>query len=418
MSNNSPLYEALRPFATDSVFAKALIFLILYKVWIDLILLPTPLDLISEDPMSLELDHHVERKFLIERHIGGGAYGVVWRAVDRKTKALVALKKVFDAFGNPQDAQRTYREVMLLQRLDHPNIIKLHSVLKARNGADLYLAFELMETDLHAAVRSGVLQPIHKQFLTYQIVRCVRYLHSRGVIHRDLKPANILINSDCVAKLADFGLARCVEKLSQSLENRPILTEYIATRWYRAPEVVMNTSQYTFAIDMWAVGCIVGELLCGKPLFRGTSTLHQLSLINAGVGPVTPQELASLGCEHAEALMENAGVDEEAKSLRLLLAGHPPDAVSFVHQLLQFDPSKRLTASQALRTPYLAPFASTAEMEEELPYNQLSIPLSDAVRYSVSEYQEALYTEISEKRKEAKHKSKKGTSSDAAAQLV
>jgi mitogen-activated protein kinase 15 len=359
--------------------------------------------------MSLEIDHHVERKFLVERHIGGGAYGVVWRAIDRKSKATVALKKVFDAFGNPQDAQRTYREVMLLQRLSHPNIIRLHSVMKARNGADLYLAFELMETDLHAAVRSGVLQPIHKQFVTYQIVRCVRYLHSRGVLHRDLKPANILLNSDCVAKLADFGLARCVEKLAKVLEHRPILTDYIATRWYRAPEVVMSTSQYTFAIDMWAVGCIVGELLCGKPLFRGTSTLHQLSLISAGVGPVTPQELGSLGCEHAEALMANAGVDEEAKSVRVLLAGHPPDAVALVVQLLQFDPSKRLTASQALRMPYLAPFTSSAETGEELPYDGLAIPLSDTVRYSVSEYQEALYTEISEKRKEARSKHRKVT---------
>ena len=354
--------------------------------------------------MSLDVDHHVERKYLIERHIGGGAYGIVWRAVDKKTKAPVALKKVFDAFGNPQDAQRTYREVMLLQRLNHPNIIKLHSVMKARNGTDLYLAFELMETDLHAAVRSGVLQSIHKQFLAYQIVRCVRYLHSRGVIHRDLKPANILINSDCVAKLADFGLARCVEKLPKVLENRPILTDYIATRWYRAPEVVMSTSQYTFAIDMWAVGCIVGELLCGKPLFRGTSTLHQLSLINAGIGPVSSQDLLSLGCEHADALMANAGVDEEAKSLRTLLAGQPSDAVHFVGLLLQFDPSKRLTASQALRHQYLAPFASSVEMEEELPYDPLVIPLSDATRFSVSEYQEALYTQISDQRKESKRR--------------
>ena len=132
-----------------------------------------------------------------------------------------------------------------------------------------------METDLHAVVRAGIMEDIHKKYVMYQVLKGIKYMHSGELIHRDLKPSNILLDSDCLAKLADFGLARSVASINQSI-SEPIMTEYVATRWYRAPEILLGSSKYTKAVDMWSVGCILVELYYGKAIFPGNSTLNQL----------------------------------------------------------------------------------------------------------------------------------------------
>ena len=344
--------------------------------------------------MSLDVDVPIERRYAIERHIGGGAYGVVWRAVDRRTKNLVALKKVFDAFSNAQDAQRTYREVMLLQRLSHPNIVKLLATHRASNGQDLYLTFEMMETDVNSAIRASALLPLHKQYISYQLIRAVSYLHARGLVHRDLKPANMLLNSDCHVKIGDFGLARSVIRAVTDTHNPPtLLTDYIATRWYRAPEVVVSSTQYTYSVDMWAVGCIIGELLHGRPLFRGSSTSHQLSLLVGACSPITDEDVESLGSEHSADLVK--ACESEGPTVRKLLQGYPSDAVHLVAQLLQFNPKKRLTALEALHHPYIAPFSTEDDLDvlySDKGRVTIDIPLPDDVRHTAAEYRDALYS--------------------------
>jgi mitogen-activated protein kinase 15 len=129
-----------------------------------------------------------------------------------------------------------------------------------------------METDLHHVIRANILQEIHKQYVVYQIIKCLKYIHSSEIIHRDLKPSNILINSECHVKVADFGLARSVA--AQGEDTNIKLTDYVATRWYRAPEILLGSTKYSKAVDMWSVGCILGELILGKPIFPGTSTLN------------------------------------------------------------------------------------------------------------------------------------------------
>ena len=354
--------------------------------------------------MSLAVDSHIERRYAIERHIGSGAYGVVWRAIDKKTKQPVALKKVYDAFGVQQDAQRTYREVMILQRLSHPNIIKLLNVLRAVNGNDLYLVFELLETDLHAVIRSGLLKEIHHQFLTYQLLRCMKYIHRKGIIHRDLKPANILINSDCVMKLADFGLARTLADLPAEQEVRPILTEYIATRWYRSPEVLLGTKLYTAAMDMWAVGCIIAEMLTGSPLYRGDSTLQQLSIIVASLGQPGDEDIDALRTEHAHDLLKKLPhPGRPVDKLRDTLMGHPGEAVHLITSLLVFNPRKRMTSHEALCHPYVAPFCAEDERSDSVDFDgPISIPLPDETRFSIGEYRDALYTEITKQKREVR----------------
>merc|ERR550514_1904130 len=163
-----------------------------------------------------EVDRHVLRKYEITQKLGKGAYAVVFKAVDKKTKETVALKKIFDAFQNATDAQRTFREIMYLQALSakkqHPNVIRLRNFLKAENDKDIYLVFDFMETDLHAVIRANILEPVHKQFIVYQSLKALKYCHSGGLLHRDLKPSNLLLNEECVLKVADFGLARTIKE--------------------------------------------------------------------------------------------------------------------------------------------------------------------------------------------------------------
>lgn len=358
---------------------------------------------------TLDVDVHVEKRYMVERYVGGGAYGVVWRAVDRKSGQVVALKKVYDGLAVQQDAQRTYREVALLQRLDHPNIVKLLNVMRSVNGQDLYLVFELIETDLNAVIRSGILQPIHKQFVTYQLLRAIRHLHARKVIHRDLKPANLLLNSDCLMKLADFGLARSLANLSTEQQQRgAILTDYIATRWYRAPEVLVGTTSYSLALDMWAVGCIIAELLIGHPLFRGDSTLNQLSMIVCALGEPSEEDIAGLGTTHGSELFEQLPPPSKPQDpLRQMLAGQPPHAVNLISALLMLNPQKRLTAAEAMQHPYVAPFCTAEELVEDSPLDHLpplDIPLPDETRFSIGEYRQALYNEITKTKQESRQR--------------
>ena len=192
--------------------------------------------------MTDEIENHILKRYEIINKIGKGAYGIVYKAKDKKTKEIVALKKNFDAFQNATDSQRTYREITLLQELNgHENIIRLLNVIKAENEKDIYLVFDFMETDLHTVIRSNILEPIHKQFVMYQLLKALKFIHSAGIVHRDLKPSNILINSDSCIKVCDFGLARCITSLKK---KDIIMTDYVATRWYRAPEILLGSTKY------------------------------------------------------------------------------------------------------------------------------------------------------------------------------
>ena len=191
----------------------------------------------SEKKMSdpdEEIDVKIYKRYEIVQKIGKGAYGVVWKAIDKQTQEVIALKKIFDAFQNATDAQRTFREIMYLQRMDHENIVELLNVMKADNNRDIYLAFEYMETDLHAVIRANILEEIQTKYIIYQLLKALKYLHSAGIVHRDIKPSNLLLNSDCLLKVADFGLAR-------SLDKESLQTDYVETRWYRAPEILLGS---------------------------------------------------------------------------------------------------------------------------------------------------------------------------------
>ncbi|XP_021668400.2 mitogen-activated protein kinase homolog MMK2 isoform X2 [Hevea brasiliensis] len=210
------------------------------------------------------------------RPIGRGAYGIVCAAVNSETREEVAIKKIGNAFDNRIDAKRTLREIKLLRHMDHENVIAMRDIIrppKKEAFNDVYIVSELMDTDLHHIIRSDqLLTDDHCQYFLYQLLRGLKYVHSANVLHRDLKPSNLLLNANCDLKIGDFGLARTTSETD-------FMTEYVVTRWYRAPELLLNCSEYTAAIDIWSVGCILGEIMTREPLFPGKDYVHQLRLI-------------------------------------------------------------------------------------------------------------------------------------------
>jgi len=211
----------------------------------------------------------VPKRYEYIKVIGQGAYGVVCAAQDKMKNIKVAIKKVPNAFADLIDAKRIVREIKLLEFYSHENIISLIDVLKpdSKTGfEDIYFVNDLMETDLHRVIYSHQeLTDDHIQYFVYQILRGLLYIHSSSVIHRDLKPSNLLLNKSCDLKICDFGLARGMDVG----DTNNGYTEYVVTRWYRAPEVILNASHYTKALDIWSVGCIMAELLGRTPLFPG-----------------------------------------------------------------------------------------------------------------------------------------------------
>jgi len=339
--------------------------------------------------MSEDVDKHVLRKYDIQQKLGKGAYGIVWRAVEKKTRNVVALKKIFDAFQNATDAQRTFREIMFLEKLhNHENIIKLHNVLKAENDRDIYLVFEYMETDLHAVIRANILEGIHKQYIIYQLLKALKYMHSGDLLHRDMKPSNLLLNSECLMKVADFGLARSVASLQDDKVAAPVLTDYVATRWYRAPEILLGSTKYTKGVDMWSVGCILGELLGGKPMFPGTSTMNQLDKILEVTGKPNKQDTDAIDSPFAATMLESLPGSGK-RTLKNIYPNATDEAIDLLENLLVFNPSKRMTADQALKHPYVAQFHDPAN---ELSLTEpITLNIDDNVKFSISEYRETLY---------------------------
>lgn len=343
--------------------------------------------------MSEEIESHVLKHYEVVQKLGKGAYGVVWKCLkkdkDKQKNTFVALKKIFDAFQNATDAQRTFREIMLLLQMDHENVIKLINVMKAENNKDVYLVFDYMDTDLHAVIRAGILEDVHKQYVIYQIAKCLKYMHSAELLHRDLKPSNILLNSECVVKVADFGLARSTAV--QEGWGPTILTEYIATRWYRAPEVLLGSTKYGPAVDMWSLGCIFGEVLIGKPIFPGNSTSNQLDLILEITGKPTQEDIESTNSDMAGSILDSLAPTTK-KSMKEKFPRVSPEALDLLTKLLAFNPNKRPTAEETLEHPYLADFHNPND--EPVAQKTMTIPIDENRKASIREYRDELYKEI------------------------
>ena len=225
----------------------------------------------------------LDTRYSMIRVVGSGAYGVVISSNDSKTNKNVAIKMVPRAFNDEIDAKRILREIKLLKHLRHENIVGIldmmpPSVRCLEDFHDVYIVADLMETDLHRIIYSKQKLSIdHVQYFIYQLLRGLKYIHSADVIHRDLKPSNLLVNSNCDLKICDFGLARGINQgQSEGKGGTMLLTEYVVTRWYRAPEIMLACHEYSKPIDIWSVGCIFAELIQRKPYFPGDDYIDQV----------------------------------------------------------------------------------------------------------------------------------------------
>jgi mitogen-activated protein kinase 15 len=202
--------------------------------------------------------------------------------------------------------------------------------------------------------RKTILKDIHKQYIMHQLLKATKYLHSANVIHRDQKPSNILLNQECHIKLCDFGLARSLthEAHESEYSANPALTEYVATRWYRAPEILLASPKYTKGVDMWSVGCILGEMLLGTPIFPGTSTFNQLERILKYIPQPSKVDIDSIQSHYGPSVIERASSGPK-KSLDDLVPNSSKESLDLIRRLLQFNPNKRMTADEALTHPYV-----------------------------------------------------------------
>jgi mitogen-activated protein kinase 1/3 len=248
---------------------------------------------------------------------------------------------------------RTLREIKLLRFFQHENIISILDIVKPASYetfTEVYLVQELMETDMHRVIRTQELSDDHCQYFIYQTLRALKCMHSANVLHRDLKPSNLLLNANCDLKVCDFGLARSANFDEEN--NAGFMTEYVATRWYRAPEIMLTFKEYTKAIDVWSVGCILAEMLSGRPLFPGRDYHHQLTLILDVLGTPTMEDFYAIKSRRARDYIRSLPFKKKIPFSDMFPNANPL-ALDLLERMLTFNPQKRITCEEALAHPYL-----------------------------------------------------------------
>jgi len=289
-------------------------------------------------------------RYKMQKVVGRGSCGLVASCKDR-SGVSVAIKKLKEPFGNERRATRVLRETKLLQLFSqHPNLLGLSDIFVSEQ-LDIYMVSPLMDTDLHRVICSE--QPLseqHVQWFMWQLLSGLAYMHACSVLHRDIKPSNILVNENCELRITDFGLSRAVDE-----EAEAPLTEYVVTRWYRAPELVLSCSNYTEAVDVWSAGLILAELINRQPLLPGDNQMDQLRRIVKLVGT---QRLSAI--PHTPACAErfmSSLPGCKPTPLGELCPTASENALELLGKLLAWEPPARGTAEDALQHRYLQPFA-------------------------------------------------------------
>ncbi|KAG5503002.1 hypothetical protein JIQ42_06965 [Leishmania sp. Namibia] len=286
-------------------------------------------------------------RYTVMGQLGDGSFGTVSKARNTSTGEIVAVKKMKQRFHSWEECLQL-REIQSLRKVQHPNLVKLKEVV--REKTELFLIFEYCEKNIFQIQRqradqmSGSMAFSDKEIrsIMCQTLLGVQAIHKAGFMHRDLKPENLLISGDLL-KVADFGLAK-------EIRSRPPFTEYVSTRWYRAPEIVLHSTHYNSPIDIWACAVIFAELYLCRPLFPGTSESDQLFKICSVLGSPAPNEWDE-GYQLARRL--NMRFPTVAPTpLRQILTTAPPAAVDLMEQMLRFNPAERPTATQCLQHPY------------------------------------------------------------------
>lgn len=411
----------------------------------------------SSKPLSLTqppTDWKLGPDYKIIKVLGSGTYGTVCKVQNLKTKQIIAVKRIISLFESIHESKRILREICLLRRMKHPNIISIYDLLiegDYENFETLYILMEYCQSDLKKLVRSPIfLTPLHVQNIVYNIFVGLKYLNSANVLHRDLKPANILINDDCSIKLCDFGLARGVgnevnesklkymkhETDSPGL-NSPVtevnsmfpgtrkakrkLTRHVVSRWYRAPEVILIEKNYTNRIDIWSAGCITAELqemlkenndnyLCRGPLFPGTSCFplsppknkeeskiskgkkDQLTIIFNVLGTPNEKELEYISDPNALKYIKSFQKVKKQDFKELYLKSGK-DAVNLIENLLKFNPNDRLGIEDIVKHRYFDQVRDN-DLEELVEKGPIVLPFEEEEDLTVMKLRDYFIKEI------------------------
>uniref|UniRef100_A0A0X3PRX8 mitogen-activated protein kinase n=1 Tax=Schistocephalus solidus TaxID=70667 RepID=A0A0X3PRX8_SCHSO len=316
---------------------------------------------------------------------GHGSYGTVSSAKDIELNLEVAIKKLDRPFDNAEYAKRTYRELAILSHMDHENIICMIDAFSPQSTFDtfneIYLVTPMLAADLRAIISSQGLTDEHICFLVYQMLRGLKYMHSAGIIHRDLKPSNIAVNEDCELKIIDFGLAR---------QRQCEMTGYVATRWYRAPEVMLNWMHYNDSVDIWSVACIMVELKTRKPLFCGLNQIDQVKQIMTVVGKPDKELMQKINSSSARDFINNLK-EQEKKELKDVFPWASPVVLDLLGKILTLDPDRRLTATQALAHPYFATYHDESDEPVAEPFTDELINMDNL---TVTEWKRAIWDRL------------------------
>ncbi|EKU21961.1 mitogen-activated protein kinase 4 [Nannochloropsis gaditana CCMP526] len=324
----------------------------------------------------------IDPRYEVTRRLGNGAYGVVVAAKDTVTGKAVAIKKCFNIFQSLSDAKKIAREVRLLRQMDHPNITRITTVIPPLSATfdEVYIVSELMDIDMHNLMYLSreKITPDHVQFFIYQVLCGIKYMHALNIIHRDLKPSNLLINANCDLKICDFGLARGIQSNGPAQDKecdltaadaaapekpKDLLSEYVVTRWYRAPEILLNPRNYSKPVDIWAVGTIFGELLARKPMFPAHNYDHLIRLQTRTLGSPSEENLKWVTREKARTFMRSLP-QYPRRDFKSLYPEASGPALDLLEKILQWDPAKRPTAAEALSHPYFDDIRD-ADFEQE-----------------------------------------------------
>eukprot|EP01065_Artemidia_motanka_P050361 TRINITY_DN8593_c0_g3_i1.p1 TRINITY_DN8593_c0_g3~~TRINITY_DN8593_c0_g3_i1.p1 ORF type:complete len:461 (+),score=133.61 TRINITY_DN8593_c0_g3_i1:86-1384(+) len=305
------------------------------------------------------------------RALGRGAFGIVCSARDKEARAAVAIKKIEQPFRSLDNARKLVREIRLLRHFrEHRNVVGLIDILmpKSADYDSVYLVTELMETDLGRLLKGPTAHKLtqgHYTCFLYQMLCGLRAIHAAKVMHRDMKPANIFVSADCSLKIGDLGLAR-------DDDDADALSGYVVTRWYRAPELLMQWDKYDKAVDVWSLGCIFAEMLAARhgALFPGNDHRSQLEIILDFIGTPEEEDYRDIGSQSARAWLQKLpkkqgvhhatftvrsgrGADAAAAPERYFGPNVEPAAFDLLSRMLVFNPRKRIDAESCLYHDYL-----------------------------------------------------------------
>ena len=292
----------------------------------------------------------MQNKYEVLGVVGEGAYGIVYKCKNKETGKYVAIKR-FKEVDDDLVKKTMKRELKMLQKLHHPNVVDFQEAYKRKGN--LYLVFEFVDKNLLELLQEHPqgLDPNLIRHLIYQLCKAIKYMHDQNIIHRDVKPENLLITENMELKLCDFGFARlisgtCTEKL----------TDYVATRWYRAPELLLTQGEYGKEVDYWAIGCIMGELVDGNPMFPGENEIDQIYCIQKVLGNLTEEETEMFYNNPLFNGKNLLNVTKPETLQRRYMGKLSKVDISFMKGLLELDPKKRLNGKNVFSHPYFEVF--------------------------------------------------------------